>query len=123
MAAAPAFTWKIAPDAQLIPNLGDYGERVIQGLHLLADLFTAKLEAAAKAGAPWQDQTGAARAGLVSLAVKSATGVIIYLIHQASYGVFLELGTSRMAPRPIIMPVLEAHYAPIMQAVRALVGA
>ncbi len=123
MAAAPAFTWKIAPDAQLIPNLGDYGERVIQGLHLLADYFCAQMEAHMKATAPWTDRTGAARAGLTSFAVKAATGVILYLIGQASYIPYLELGTKFMAPRPVIVPTMEAFHAPIMAAVRKLVGA
>ncbi len=116
------FAWTVPPSGQLVPNLSTYRERVIQGLHMLADLFASKMEGQAKAGAPWTDRTGAARQGLVGLAEKAAAGVVIYLIHSVHYGIYLELGTSRMAPRPILVPTLEANYGPIMAALRALVG-
>ncbi len=114
--------WTAPPSATLVPNLDAYRRRLIEGIHLLGDTFAQKMAAAAKAGAPWNDQTGAARQGLTGLATKAAAGVVIYLMHTVQYGVFLELGTRYMAPRPIILPTLEAHYGEIMAALRALVG-
>ena len=118
----PVFTWTIAPTGQLVPNLHSWETRVLTAVRALADLFAARMEAYAKQNAPWNDQTGAARAGLRSWAVSAGTGVIIYMVHSVYYGIFLELGTSKMAPRPIIMPTLQAHYAPLMAEIRALVG-
>lgn len=119
---AQAFTWVIAPDQQLIPNLKAYGDKVWAAIGQLADLFAARMEAAAKQNAPWTDRTGAARAGLRGFTVKAAASVVLYLVHSVSYGIFLELGTRRMAPRPIIMPTLEQNYAPLMAALRDLVA-
>jgi hypothetical protein len=123
MASAQAFTWTIAPDQQLIPNLKGYGDKVWAAIGQLADLFSARMEAYAKQNAPWTDRTGAARAGLRGFTVKAAASVVLYLVHSVSYGVFLELGTRRMSPRPIIMPTLEQNYAPLMSALRDLVAA
>jgi hypothetical protein len=115
--------WQIAPDQQLIPNLKSYGDKVWAAIGQLADVFVARMEAAAKQNAPWTDRTGAARAGLRGFTVKAATSVVLYLVGSVSYQVFLELGTRRMAPRPIIMPTLEQNYAPLMSALRDLVAA
>lgn len=123
MAVTAGFRWETAPSGQLIPNLASYEQRLIAAIGALADLFAARMEAAAKAGAPWTDRTGAARQGLRGFAEKEATRVVIWLVHGVRpYGVYLELGTSKTRPYPIIMPVLQAHYGPIMAAVRQLVG-
>lgn len=59
-----------------------------------------------KARAPWNDRSGAARAGLFGQVTSSGGDAIeIVLGHTVNYGVFLELGTSKMAARPIILPV------------------
>ncbi len=123
MATVASFTWTIPPSGQLMPNIAGYETRLIAAIGALADLFAAKMQAAAQAGAPWTDRTSAARQGLRGFATKAATSVVIYLVHSVFYGVYLELGTSRMAPRPIIMPVMQAHYGEIMAAARRLVGA
>lgn len=120
--ATETFRWTLAPEAQLIPRLTSYDERIKAGLMALADLFAAQMQAQAQAGAPWVDRTGAARQGLRGFAVKEATRIIVYLVHSVSYGVYLERGTRKMAPRPIVLPVLEATYGPIMAAARALVS-
>lgn len=115
-----SFTWQIPPSASIIPAITDWESRIQQGLWLLADLFAQKMQGEAQEGAPWNDVTGAARGGLVGYAVKAATEVIIYLYHSVHYGPYLELGTSKMAPRPIILPVLQANYPEVMAAVMEL---
>ncbi len=110
------------PPIVLVGGLDVYRQRILVGLHALADLFAARLGAYAKANAPWNDDTGEARAKLRGITLKAATSVVIQLASGAAHGIYLELGTSRMAPRPIIRPTLEAHYAPVMAALRALVG-
>lgn len=121
MAASTSFTWQTHPSV-VSGNLQSWESRIMQAVGALADTFAARMEAAAKGGAPWGDRTGAARQGLRGFAQKAATQVVIYLVHSVHYGVYLELGTYRMAPRPIIMPVLQAHFGPLMAAVRALIG-
>ena len=115
--------WTTAPSRQLIPNLRSYPERLLAAIQALGDVFAARIEAYAKLNAPWTDRTGAARQGLRAFTVKEAMRVVLYLVHSVEYGKWLELGTRRMAPRPIILPALEAHYAPIMADLRRLVGA
>lgn len=113
--------WKTPPDT-LAKQTFRYGQEVLRGLWSLVDLFTARVEALAKQIAPWNDQTGAARQGLRSFAQKSATGTTLYLVHSVFYGIFLEMGTSKMSPYPAIGPALEQIYGPLMAAVRSLVG-
>ncbi len=116
------FQWDSPPEAQIIPGLDSWEAKIRAGLSALGGLFAAKLEAYAKSHAPWNDQTGAARQGLRAWSMAAASSVILMLAHSVFYGVFLELGTSRMAPRPIIMITLQAHYAEIMDYLRQLVG-
>jgi len=114
-----AVVWQTRPIV-LATNVKTYGENVIQALHALADYFASVLEAAAKGTAPWTDRTGAARQGLTGMAVKAATGIVIYLFHTVFYGVFLELkNAGRYA---VIMRTMESNHAAIMGAARKLVG-
>jgi hypothetical protein len=115
------FVW-VVPPTVIKASLGSWDQKIIAGLAALADLFTAKLEAYAKANAPWMDQTGNARQGLRAFAEKAARMVAIHLVHSVFYGIFLELGTRKMGPRPIILPTLEAHYGEVFAAMQALVG-
>ena len=112
--------WQIAPSAQLIPNLTVLEERIREAIWMLADLFAQKMQGEAQGGAPWNDVSGAPRGGLLGFAVKAATEVVMYLYHSVHYGPYLEMGTSKMAPRPIILPTLEANYPQVMAAVREL---
>lgn len=81
-------------------------ERVRSGLVELAGSHAARAEGEMKARAPWNDRSGAARAGLFGQVTSSGGDAIeIVLGHTVNYGVFLELGTSKMAARPIILPV------------------
>ena len=113
--------WKTPPDT-LGKQVFRYGQLVLQGLWRVVDLFAARAEALAKQIAPWHDRTGAARQGLRGFSQQSATGATLYLVHSVFYGIYLEMGTSRMGPYPAIGPTLEQVYGPLMAAVRALVG-
>jgi len=109
--------WQVPPEA-LARNVGDYVQRMLSAVHDLATFFAARIEAAAKASATWTDRTGNARQGLTGKAVKTATGVILYLFHSAVYGVWLEVkNAGRFA---VILRSLEAHYSPLMDAIRRL---
>jgi hypothetical protein len=122
MASAQAFTWTIAPDQQLIPNIKAYGDKVWAAIGELADYFSAVLERYAKQIAPFTDRTGAARASIRSFVTKEATRVVLWLVGGVSYFIYLEIGTRHSRPYPTILPTLEAHHAPIMAALRQLVA-
>jgi hypothetical protein len=115
--------WTIPPEAQLIPNLDLLDQRIKVGIGMIANQFAQKMQGEAQSGAPWNDVSGAARQGLRGTATVGAAEAVIHLMHSVHYGVYLELGTYKMAPRPIIMPTLQANYSPVMAAVRALLAA
>jgi hypothetical protein len=121
MSMSATVVWKTPPDS-LAKEVFRYGRLVLEGLWSLMDLFAARAEALAKQIAPWNDQTGAARQGLRGFSQASATGATLYLVHSVFYGIYLEMGTSKMGPYPTISPTLEQLYGPLMAAVRALVG-
>lgn len=114
------FEWTIRPEAQLIPALIAYQAKVIVALRALFNTFAAKIEAYARSHAPWQDQTGAARQGLRAFVTGDGLNLTLYLVTSVAYGLYLELGTRYMAPRPIVMPALQAHYAELVAAIVAL---
>lgn len=119
MSGSVSFRWDVPPGV-LAKAVGDYGQRLLAAVFELAQVFAARIESYAKANAPWTDRTTVARTGLTGRAFKTATGVVIILFHAASYGIWLEIAHSgRWA---IILRSLEAHYGPLMAAIRSLVG-
>ena len=64
-----------------------------------------KLSSKAKANAPWEDQTGEARAGLEAKASNDDGLISLYLYHTVDYGLWLEvIQNGRFAT---ILPTLE----------------
>jgi hypothetical protein len=117
MAAPVTLHWQIPPSV-LGKNIGDYADRVLRAVFDLSTFFAAKIEAYAKANAPWTDRTGNARQGLTARAFKTATAVTIVLFGTASYQIWLEVANAgRFA---IILKTLEAHYGPYMRAIEGL---
>jgi len=119
---AVTIEWSIHPNDQIVPNLDRYDKHIINAIAFLADALAAKMQGEAQRGAPWNDVTTAARSGLTGFAVKAATEVVAYLFHSVEYGPYLELGTSKMAPRPIILPTLQANYPYVMAQVRRILA-
>ena len=113
------FQWTVSPDV-LAKNVGTYGDRLIKAIHALAQVFAQKIATYAKANAGWTDRTSNARQGLTGTAIASATGVVIYLFHTMFYGIYLEL--SNAGKYAVILRSMEAHYGPLMQAIRSLIG-
>lgn len=107
------FTWRTRPAimAAATGRLADQMEA-----SLMSDLtrVAADIEAYMKDNAPWQDRTGDARRGLQARANQTGKGNFsIIANHTVSYGGFLETGTSRMQPYPILGPALQSHYAEV----------
>jgi hypothetical protein len=99
-------------DADMLGRMLEYGQKVQEAVHQVAEYWAPVIETSAKQNAPWTDRTGNARQGLRGFVEDlSATSVALYLTHSVEYGIYLELNyQGRYA---IIMPTLEAHYQPI----------
>jgi hypothetical protein len=113
------FRWISTPE-QLAKNVGDYGQRVLKAILALGQVFAQRIAAYAKGNAPWTDRTGNARQGLTGLCIPAATGFTIYLFGTVFYQIYLELAHG--GAYAIILRSMEAHYGPLMAAIRSLIG-
>ena len=78
-----------------------------EDIRALARETALAMEAGAKGNAPWQDDTGAARAGLKGTTDETPTSLSIVLAHSVEYGQYLEYA---MAGRyAILWPTVEAE--------------
>lgn len=89
-------------------RMREYGGQVLEAVRAVGEYYAPVLEAYAKEGAPWTDQTGNARQSLHTFVEDlSRESVALYLAHGMDYGKYLEL---RFAGRyAIIWPTIEAH--------------
>jgi len=62
--ATGGFTWVVAPEQQLIPNIEAYGKKALVAVQAVATYWGQQVQDAARQGAPWEDRTGNARSGL-----------------------------------------------------------
>lgn len=115
------FHWVISP-SELGGNIDSWGKRIWAGILAVAERFAQIIAARAQAIAPWRDVTGAARQGLRGFTQSGSNSVTIFVVTSVFYGIFLEMGTRFMGPRPAIMPAMEANYGPLMSALRAVIG-
>ena len=118
MAIRGGIVWRTPPDV-LLKAIDRYEKDLMAEIEDLLRRFAPQIESYAKAMAPWQDRTGNARQTLFTVVEAQRDRVILYLSHQMSYGVYLELRwQGRYA---IIMRTLQAHESPIMGGLKALV--
>ena len=95
------FEWRTTPTQAIAAPLQQRATAYVAALRALAQASAARAESIMKSGAPWNDITGFARGALFGRAM--GTNIEIGTVN-AEYGLFLELGTVHMAPRPIIVP-------------------
>jgi len=110
--------WKTSPSDLAEALEGMYHDKVVAAVGVLMTLFAGKIEAYAKANAPWTDRTGNARQTLFTVVDLATDMVTLYLSHGMEYGKFLELCNS--GKYAIIMPALQAAYGEISQALKDL---
>lgn len=79
------------PPSVLAARIEEYGLNQLDGVLALAESYAVKGQNEMKAGAPWTDRTGNARAGLLAVAVREGDKIVLYFVHSVAYGLFLEL--------------------------------
>src|SRR5689334_21934114 len=111
------FRWVIPPGQQLVPNIDDYGRKVLVAVQAVANYWGQLVQDKARQDARWEDRTANARSGIffavdgfglepiVGTVTAEALGektdvtiesgdndtLIITLGHTVFYGKFLEL--------------------------------
>lgn len=119
MGRVASFRWDRQPS-----TFGDILQQRVsvmnQALEMLAMSHAARGESSMKANAGWNDRTAFARASLFG----RADGLTIYLgTSNDEYGIFLELGTSKMSAFPTIGPQLRQTSAEYFADAVTLTGA
>lgn len=91
--------------------LVDYGNRVLDASRSAAQELADEMVAWAKENAPWEDQTGDARAGLQAHVVQQGARTVIWFGHgkDIHYGVWLEI--MQNGRFSIVLPTI-LRYAP-----------
>lgn len=77
-----------------------------------------RVEAYAKANAPWEDRTGDAREGLTATAEVEDEGFVINLFHTVEYGIWLEIRWG--GTYAIIEPTIEEMGPRVMSALNGV---
>lgn len=103
------FQWVVEPGLAFPQLMERYSQVILQGGRRIAHKHAAEMEAWAKSNAPWQDRTGAARAGLKATVEDNDLVAEITLAHGVDYGVWLELAHG--GKNAIIAPAID-HFAP-----------
>lgn len=89
----------------LTPGLNKYPIHVRAAIAAVAEEFADYAQAYMRENAPWEDQTGDARAGLTAEAEHDLFTTNLHLYHKVDYGVWLE---TRWSGRyAIVVPTME----------------
>ncbi len=112
--------WTTSP-SDLADNLDKWGEKVLAATKEAAKIISERMQEGAQQNAPWTDQTGDARAGLLTTVLLSDALVTITLYHSVYYGIFLEVCNGGKY-RIIVPTILE--FGPLYWSVlKAVIGA
>ena len=101
--------WEVPP-SELARAIARYGDKVQDAIEEMAKDLARQANFDMKAQRPWQDRTGEARERLASEVERASKDVVIlYLIHGADHGVYLEyMQGGRFA---IIQPTMQRMYS------------
>jgi len=114
MAAGFGLTWKV-PLTVIGDNVRRKEDHFLTSAATLSEGLSQELVNDMRQNAPWNDRTGNARAGLGGDVQVSRSEIVFTLFHSVFYGIYLEEGTRKMAPRPIIRPTMQAAGPKIMR--------
>lgn len=105
-----AIQWTDGNPGEIAANIRRIADMVPDVVQKVAIDQASRGQSAMKRGRPWQDQTSAARRELYGKAEQHSWGSRIIFGggtgESSPYFRFLELGTSRMGPFPILLPTM-----------------
>jgi len=104
----------------LFKGIANFEMKTGDGVVEAAQKFAGELVDYARRNAPWEDETGDARAGLSSQGVATNDSVTLYLTHTVEYGIYLEVRWG--ARYAIIIPTIEAMGPKIYNDMRGMCG-
>lgn len=114
------FKWVVAPN-QTIPQMAEaYAQAIFSATAQVAEAKAREMEVWAKANAPWQDRTGAARNGLSARVEGSRDNTTIVLSHGVDYGLWLEI--SNGGRYAIIAQAVDVFGASLMDDLQRMVA-
>jgi hypothetical protein len=109
-------------------NANRMGVKLLGELFALATFTASKMQSEARSNAPWNDQTGNARQGLMAKSYRSyaadlsggriVVGAVLY--HTVPYGIFLE--TRFSGKYRVIMPTVLRNAGQMMAGARGIIG-
>lgn len=105
-------------DRKLRRNVRRFGPNFRRNLSAVTDRRAAITQADLRIGAPWTDNTGAARSGLFALALHSKNAEEIFMAYSVTYGVWLEVAHDRKYA--IITPMMRIAGAALMRDLQGL---
>lgn len=100
-------------------GLAQFDIKMIEGIEEVALDFAVELLDYAKANAPWNDRTGAARAGLdVAVDIGRNENLVISLFHTVDYGQWLEVRWG--GKYAVIIPTIERKGTDLLVKMRGM---
>lgn len=114
------FRWIVAP-TDVFPQMAQkYTQAIFQSGRRIAHEQAAEMQAYARSNAPWQDRTGAARAGLTATVEETGPIGTIVLSHGVDYGIWLEVANGgRFA---IIAPTIDVFGPKVMRSLQNMIN-
>lgn len=123
-------SWTDGSPSEIAANIRIIAEQIPTVVQNVAIDQASRAQSEMKRGRPWQDQTSAARRDLFGKAEQHSWGSRIILGGgagaSAPYFRYLELGTYRMGPFPILLPTMLIYRVSALRmaslAVKGLLG-
>lgn len=114
------FKWIVAPTDVFPQMASKYTQAIFLSGRRIAHEQAAEMEAYAKQNAPWQDRTGAARAGLTATVEETGQIGTIVLSHGVPHGIWLEVANGgRFA---IIAPTIDLFGGRVMRSLQNMIN-
>lgn len=106
-------------DANLKRNLQTFGNRLNRNVSRVMEYNSAYTTAWLKQNAPWHDDTGAARSGLMALPFSAGNKHELLMAYSVTYGIWLEVAHS--GQWAVITPAMRIVGAKIMRDMQMLI--
>jgi hypothetical protein len=107
-------------DADLRKNLKTFGSKLNRNVAITMDYNSGYAMRWLKSNAPWRDDTGAARSGLIALPFSSGNQHELLMAYSVTYGIWLEIANS--GQYAVITPAMRIVGSKIMDDMQNLIN-